>query len=157
MTTAELDAFRKNERAIFDKEVAVAAEPKLLLLLSHLYVEHLLERYIKTKMKLTFGLFGSNGLTFEKKICLAQSLGGLTAQRVDGIRKLNALRNLCVHRFKYQVGANEINDLARTFGSGYRLMKAKAGENSDDLLVASLHRLCGSLAGTVVVAEKNRL
>jgi hypothetical protein len=156
MTPAELETIRKNEKAVFDQEVAVTEEPKLRLLLSHLYVEHLLERYIDTKVKSTIGLFGDNGLTFEKKVCLAQSLGGLPSQRVDGIRKLNALRNRCVHKFKYQAGAEQIDDLARTFGNAYKPMKAKASGNHDSLLLASLARLCGSLAFTVVEAEHKR-
>jgi hypothetical protein len=39
-------------------------------------MEHLLEQYISTKLKMTNRLFGQNGLTFEKKICLAESCGG---------------------------------------------------------------------------------
>jgi hypothetical protein len=156
MTPAELEEIRKAEKVLFDQEVAVTQEPKLRLLLSHLYVEHLLERYIETKVKSTAGLFGRNGLTFEKKICLAQSLGGLPPQRVAAIRKLNDLRNSCVHKFKYQPGTEKIDDLSRTFGKSYKSMKAKASGNQDRLLLASLDRLCGSLLRAVVEAEHER-
>jgi hypothetical protein len=153
MTPTELEETRKVEGTLFKNEVAVTEEPKLRLLLSHLYVEHLLERFIGSKLKSINGLFGHNGLTFEKKVCLAQSIGVLSDQRVDAIRTLNALRNSCVHEFRYQPVPSQIDKLARTFGRSYKPMKAKAGGNLNKLLFFSLDRLCGSLLRAVVEAE----
>lgn len=79
MSPDKLEILRKKEYAIYEQEVGKANDPKLYVLLAHLYIEHLLERYIDTKLKKTDCLCGKHGLTFEKKVCLAQSFGGLNA------------------------------------------------------------------------------
>lgn len=56
----------------------------------------------------------------------------------------------------YQLGTEQIDELARMFGKSYKPMKAKASGNHDSLLLASLNRLCGSLAFAVVNAEYKR-
>lgn len=87
---------KEQEFAIYDQEVGNANDPKLSVLLSHLYVEHLLERYLNTKLKASDGLFNKSGLTFENKLSLVQAFGEIDDQLADGIRKLNGLRNDCV-------------------------------------------------------------
>ena len=47
---------KEQEFAIYDQEVGNANDPKLSVLLSHLYVEHLLERYLNTKLKASDGV-----------------------------------------------------------------------------------------------------
>lgn len=155
MSHDELEILKEKDYAIYKQEVASAIEPKLYLLLAHLYIEHLLERYIGTKLKTTDGLFGQNGLAFEKKICLAQSFGGLNAQRIDGIRKLNDLRNDCVHKFKHQPTEKQIDDLGRTFGKSCEKIKIKYAKNQDSLLRAYCDRLCGAVLRVVLEAEND--
>ena len=151
----ELEVLKEKDYAIYKQEVASAIEPKLHLLLAHLYIEHLLERYISTKLKTTNGLFGQNGLPFEKKVCLAQSFGGLNAQRIDGIRKLNDLRNDCVHKFKHQPTEKQIDDFGRTFGKWYGEIKIKYAQNQDALIRACCNRLAGAVLRVVLEAEND--
>lgn len=153
MTDDELEILKTKEFAIYKAEVQGSIESKLYLLNAHLYIEHLLERYIVTKLKMTKGLFGQNGLTFEKKICLAQSFGGLNAQRIGGLRKLNDLRNDCVHRFKHQPTREQIDDLGRTFGKAYTEISRKHAKHQDVLLRACCDRLCGGMLRVVLEAE----
>ena len=153
MSLDELETLLKKEYAIYEEEVAKANDPTLRVLLTHLYIEHLLERYIDTKLKKTDGLFGKHGLTFEKKVCLAQSFGELTAQRIDGIHKLNDLRNDCVHKFKHQPTEKQIDDFGRTFGKGYKETKRRCSEDQGSLLRAYCARLCGAVLRVVLVAE----
>lgn len=154
MNLDEFEVLKKKEFAIYREEVISAIEAKLHLVLAHLYIEHLLERHICTKLKTTKGLFGQNGLTFDKKVSLAEACGGLDAQRIDGIRKLNALRNDCVHRFRHQPTKKQITDLGRTLGKGYEeIMKSKHAKNNDSLLRACCDRLCGGILSVVLKAE----
>lgn len=155
MSHDELDILKEKDYAIYKEEVASAIEPKLHLLLAHLYIEHLLERYIGTKLETTNGLFGQNGLTFEKKVCLARSFEGLNAQRFDGIRKLNNLRNDCVHKFKHQPTEKQIDDLGRTFGASYEKIKSKHAKSQDSLLRAYCEFLCGAVLRVVRDAEND--
>ena len=155
MSHDELEILKTKEFAVYKKEVASTKEPKLYLLLAHLYIEHLLERYIGTKLKTTKGLIGQNGLTFEKKVCLAESFGGLNPQCIDGIRKLNDLRNNCVHKFKHQPTEKQIDDLGRTFGKNHNEIKHKHSRSRDSLLRAYCARLCGAVVRVVLEAENH--
>ncbi len=51
MTPKQVTSAYKQELALFMQEVSPAKDPKLFILFVHLYVEHLLERYISAKLK----------------------------------------------------------------------------------------------------------
>lgn len=148
MTQDELEILMEKEFALYKEEVGNAIEAKMHIVLAHLYMEHLLERYISTKLKTTNRLFGQNGLTFEKKICLAASCGGLNPQHIDGARKLNDLRNDCVHKFKHQPTAKQIHDFGRTLGKGYNEVIKRRSKNTD---LSLLRLFCARLFGAMIV------
>lgn len=127
MTPGQLEEIRARELALYIEEVAAATDPKLHILIVHLYVEHLLERILSTKLKSTKALFGKNGLGFDKKVLLVEALGGLSPQRLDSIRKLNGLRNDCAHKFKYHPNAAELEEFGRTLGKPYAAIKSASG------------------------------
>jgi hypothetical protein len=153
MTPAQLEETLEREFAIYKDEVAAASDPKLHILIVHLYVEHLLERYLATRLKTTKTLFGKNGLTFEKKALLVEALGGLTPQRIDSVRKLNALRNDCAHKFKYHPSATGLDEFGRTLGKPYTAIKAKYGSDHNGCMRYVCARLSGELLRLVVSAE----
>lgn len=153
MNPEKLEALKKREQAIYKQEISRGNELKLRVLHDHLYIEHLLERYISTKLRTTDGLFGQNGLTFEKKLCLAKSFQGLNSESVDSIRKLNKLRNDLVHKFKHQPTEAEIDDFGRTFGKAYKEMKGSLVKERHSLLERFCDRLCGQMCCIVVDAE----
>ena len=153
MSPEQLKEIREREFAIYKQEVSAAADPKLHILLVHLYVEHLLERYLSAKLKTTTGLVGKNGLTFEKKARLVASMGGLSAQRIDSVLKLNGLRNDCAHSFRYQPTVEELEAFGRTLGKAYTALKQQAGGNHNSCMRACCARLCGELLRIVVNVE----
>jgi hypothetical protein len=144
---------KEQEFAIYDQEVGNANDPKLSVLLSHLYVEHLLERYLNTKLKASDGLFNKSGLTFENKLSLVQAFGEIDDQLADGIRKLNGLRNDCVHKFKHQPSQKQIDDFGRTFGKAYKEIKSKYPNDKHHCLGAFIARLCGEALTLALFAE----
>lgn len=85
MTPEDFDVIRTREKSLYDAEVAVAVEPKLHILLVHLYIEHPLERLLTANLKSTKRLFGKNRLSFEKKLLIVEAIGTLKPQRIDGI------------------------------------------------------------------------
>lgn len=155
MTLAQHEEIKKREFAIYNAEVAVATDPKLHILIVHLYVEHLLERLLATKLKSTRALFGKNGFSFEKKVLLVEALGGLNAQRLDSVRKLNALRNACAHKFKYHPSAAELEEFGRTLGKPFAVIKTKNGSNQNACMREVCARLSGALLRIVVDAEND--
>lgn len=153
MTPEQLEAIKKNEFATYKREVSSAIEPKLYILLVHLYIEHLLERFLAANLKKTDGLFGKNGLTFDKKVLLVEAMGGLHAQLVDGIKKLNAIRNNCAHTFKYNPTKDELDEFGHTLGKTYTDMKRKNENDHDRRMRTTCAHLCGKLLRAVVNAE----
>lgn len=150
---------QEEEEKLFEEEVTNAANssPKLAILLSHLYVEHLLERLIKTHLQKTDDLFGQNGLSFARKLDLAAAFGSLPEDLINGIKKLNKIRNSCAHLFKYQPTQKEIEELGRTLGKGYTKIKSEYPDDNNYWLGAILPRLCGKLAAVVFLIEKERI
>lgn len=156
MTHEQREAIWKKEFAIYKSEVSSAIEPKLYILLVHLYIEHLLERFLTANLKKTDGLFGKNGLTFDKKVLLVEAMGGLNAQCLDGLKKLNVIRNNCAHTFKYNPTQGEIEEFGRTLGKTYTDMKQKKGNDPGRCMRDVCAHLCGRLLRAVIDAEHNR-
>ena len=157
MTPMQLDEIRARELAIYMEEVAAAIDPKLHILIVHLYVEHLLERLLATKLKSTKVLFGKNGLGFDKKVLLVEALGGLTPQRLDSVRKLNALRNDCAHKFKYHPNAAELQVFGSTLGRSYAAIKRASGTDHNACMRLVCASLSGDLLRQVVDAENDAI
>jgi hypothetical protein len=153
MTPDQLKAIYKDEFSVYRREVSSALDAKLHILVVHLYVEHLLERLLSVNLKKTDHLFGKNGLSFEKKLLLVESMSSLNAQRIDGIRKLNTIRNDCVHKFMYNPTETELDEFGRTLGKPYADIKRKYGKNIDGRTRAACAFLCGQVLRTVVDAE----
>ena len=124
------------------------------ILLTHVYFEFLLERYISTKLKSTKRLFGKRGLSFMHKLNLAVSFGELDEQFYDGIKKINDIRNDMAHKFQHQVSEESITNLARTLGKKYSEIKKKS-KDSREILDRSLDFMIGRFSGFVDQAEKN--
>lgn len=153
MTPELLEAIRKDEFSVYKREVGSALEARLHILVVHLYIEHLLERLLSVNLKKTDRLFGKNGLSFEKKLLLVESMSALNAQRIDGIRKLNAIRNDCAHKFMYNPTKAELDEFGCTLGKPYAHLKRKYGNNIDGRTRAVCARLCGHVLRTVIDAE----
>jgi hypothetical protein len=150
MTPAQHEEIKEREFAIYNEEVETATDPKLHILIVHLYVEHLLERLLATKLKSTRALFGKNGFGFEKKVLLVEALGALSVQRLDSVRKLNALRNDCAHRFKYHPSATELEEFGRPLGKPYAAIKAKNGSNHNKCM----RQVCARLSGESIFQSR---
>jgi hypothetical protein len=155
MTPKRTTSAHKQESALFKREVISAEDPKLFILLVHLYVEHLLERYLNAKLKTTKKLFGKNGLSFEKKLLLIEAMGGFTTQRIDSIRKLNSLRNDCVHRFKYQPTHAELESFGRTLGKHYAKIQQKVGKDHNKCMRQVCAYFCGVLTKEILQAKNH--
>ena len=153
MTPEQISASNAKELALYKQEVSAAKDPKLHILIVHLYIEHLLERYLTAQLKTTKRLFGKNGLGFEKKLLMIEAMGGFSPQQIDSIRKLNALRNDCAHQFKYQPSNAELEAFGRTLGKAYSAIKLKAGDDQNKCMRSACAHLCGKLAKAVVTVE----
>ena len=125
------------------------------ILLTHIYIENLLERYISTKVKKANKLFGKNGLSFIQKLNLVAAYGELTNQEYDSINKLNILRNNYAHEFEYEMEPKILEDLGRTIGKNYKDFTDVCSDN-DILLCRVLSYISGTISRLAADAENGK-
>ncbi len=126
------------------------------ILLTHLYLEHLLERCIDSRVAQSKRLFGKDGLSFIQKLNLLSSFGHLDEQLYDGMKKINKIRNGMAHEFGFKVSPKSIEDLGRTLGKGYSDIKNNSKPDEEAIFPRILSRLCGKMARFASDAENGQ-
>lgn len=145
-------AFDK-ELEVFEAEIGKSTDSVYGVLIAHLYVEHLLERYIKTKIKRDSGLFGKEGLSFSDKLKLTQAYGELQSQLVDALSKLNSLRNDCAHRFGYKIEEDKVKNFGRTLGKDYKRIISAYPNAEVGGIAPIVWNICGQVLRVTLEAE----
>lgn len=125
------------------------------ILLTQLYLEHLLERYIDSKVSKAKQLFGRDGLSFTQKVNLAYAFSEMDEQLCDSLRKVNKLRNDIAHRMGFDIDQKTIDDLGRTLGKHYSEIKKNA-TSKDEILPRILARLSGVMARKARDSESSK-
>ena len=115
------------------------------ILLTHLYMERLLERYINSKVSKSKRLFGKNGLSFIQKLNLAYAFNEFDDQLYESLNKVNKLRNDIAHQVGFDIDQEQVENLGRTLGKRYAEIK-KNVSSEDKILQSVLSRLTGMLA-----------
>lgn len=143
----------KSDLALFESEINKAADSIYGTLIAHLYVEHLLDRYLIVKVPNEPNLFGEHGLSFANKIKLVRGLGGFNPQLLDSISKLNSIRNNCAHVFGHQISEEDVENLGRTLGKDYKKIVEKHPESEVGALAPIVWRICGRMLKATLEAE----
>ena len=141
------------ELAIWEAEVSKASDSIYGVLISHLYVEHLLDRYLKSKLAKDAGLFGKNGLSFANKLKLAKALGEIDDQLLDSLRKLNDIRNHCAHVFGHKISKEAVETYGQTLGKDYKRIIKKYPDAGTHGIGPITSFVCGKLLSLVLNAE----
>lgn len=121
------------------------------ILITHLYVEHLVERYIKCKLSHPEALLQSRNFSFFHKLNLIESFGEIDNTLLAAMRNLNSLRNSCVHTFQYEVEEQRIQELGQRMG--YSRSEIELQKKPYHGLESLLDELAGSVAATVCSIE----
>lgn len=145
----------RNELAIFELEISKASDSIYGTLIAHLYVEHLLDRYLKIKIPNEAALFGEHGFSFSNKLNLIKGLGGFNSELHDSLLKLNLIRNNCAHKFGYQVSKNEVQNLKNTLGKDYKRIIKEYPEAEVGAIAPILWNICGQLLYITLEVESN--
>jgi hypothetical protein len=148
------DSTLAKEIAIFEKEIAKASDSIYGTLIAHLYVEHLLDRYLKTKVPVESELFGENGFSFRNKLKLVKGLGGFNLELLDSLTKLNSIRNNCAHSFGYQITEKEVANLKNALGKDYKRILKEYPEAEIGAIAPIIWNICGQLLSVTLEAEK---
>jgi hypothetical protein len=141
------------EIAIWESEIAKATDSIYGTLISHLYIEHLLDRYLKEKLPNEVGLTGKNGLSFSNKLKVVKSLGNIDPQLADALSKLNDIRNNCAHVFGHQVSAKEVEKYGKTLGKDYKRIINKYPDSGTHGIAPITWHVCGMLLSLVAEVE----
>lgn len=148
-----IEETRDKELSIFEKEIGKASDSIYGVLIAHLYIEHLLDRYLKTKVKTAVGLFGKDGLSFNNKLKLVKGFGELDPQLIDSISKLNSIRNNCAHLFGHQITNKEVEALGKTLGKNYKKIKEKYPDAKVGAIMPIIWNVCGQVLPYTLRAE----
>jgi hypothetical protein len=147
---------RDIEIAIWEEAIGKASDSIYGVLVSHLYVEHLLNRYLRAKLAKDEGLLGKNGLSFANKLKLTKSLGEIDNQLADSLSKLNEIRNDCAHIFGHQISEEAVDRYGRTLGSDYKRITSAYPNACTHGIAPITSYVCGGLLSLVLNAEGYR-
>ena len=143
----------QDELAIFEAEIGKATDSIYGTLIAHLYVEHLLDRYLKTKIPHEAMLFGERGLSFTSKLKLVKGFGEFESQLLDSLSKLNSIRNDCAHVFGHQISDAKIESLGRTLGKDYKRILTEYPEAEIGAIAPIVWNICGRVLRATLEAE----
>lgn len=143
----------KEEMDIFFKEIGRAADSKYGILISHLYVESLLERYIQAKLPKKEFLAGKNGLGFNDKLNLVCAFGEIDPQLSDSLRKLTSIRNNCAHVFAHEIADDEVEAYGRTLGKDYKRLLNDYPSAEKGGIAPISYFVCGQVLAQILAAE----
>ena len=143
------------ELAVFEAQISKASDSTYGTLIAHLYVEHLLDRYLKTKIQNEPELFGENGLSFSNKLKLVKGLGNFNLELLDSLSKLNLIRNNCAHKFGYQITDKEVANLKNALGKNYKRILREYPEAEVGAIAPIVWNICGQFLAVTLEAESN--
>jgi len=148
-----IDEQLQTELAIFEAAIGKASDSIYGALIGHLYVEHLLDRYLKTKLPNEAKLFSENGLSFTNKLKLATGFGEIDPQLLDSLAKLNAIRNKCAHVFGHQIAQKQVEALGSTLGKDYKRILGEYPEAEVGAIAPIIWAICGRVLRVALEAE----
>ena len=151
-----IDKARDKELAIFEKEISKARDSVYGILISHLFIDHLLDRYILASTVKDVGFTGKHGLSFAQKVKLVSAMSDINPQLVDSLNKLNEIRNDCAHEFGHEISLEKIEKLGRTLGKDYkRILEVYPGIETDVVAPISWN-ICGQMVHATLWQEGHR-
>lgn len=143
----------QGELAIFEAEICKATDSIYGTLIAHLYLEHLLNRYLKIKIPHEAKLFGERGLSFANKLKLIKGFGEFEPQLLESLSKLNSIRNDCAHVFGHQISNDQVEALGRTLGNDYKKIRTNYPEAEVGAIAPIVWNICGRVLRTTLEAE----
>lgn len=152
-----VDKLLQSELAKFEAEIGKATDSIYGILIAHLYVEHLLNRYLKIKIPHEAKLFGERGLSFTNKLKLVKGFGEFDLQLLDSLSKLNSIRNDCAHIFGHQISDSKIEALGKTLGKDYERILTEYPEAEVGAIAPIVWRICGQVLRATLEAEHSKM
>lgn len=143
----------EKELSVWEKAIEKATDSIYGVLISHLYTEYLIDRYLKSKLPKDNGLTGKNGLSYSNKLKLVISLGEIDDQLADSLKKLNDIRNNCAHVFGHEITEKEVEKYGRTIGKDFKRITEQYPDVGTHGIAPITYFIVGQLISLVAQAE----
>ena len=148
-----LEEIRDIECKKLTAQIRKVGSSQYVILVCHLYIDHLLDRYILASTKNDVGFTGKNGLSFNNKLRMLHAIDGIDPQLKDGLEKLNKIRNDLVHEFGHELPNSKIEELGRTLGKDYNDIATSTQGGYEEILIKVGVFICGQLGFYTFTAE----
>ncbi|ELB2259679.1 hypothetical protein QNZ79_004600 [Vibrio parahaemolyticus] len=136
-----LDKFKESIKPTLE------AEPIMVVLRTHLFIESMLEEIISNKIKKSEKLLGTSSFTFHHKLLLVEGFDILPDNIVSSISQLNKLRNQCAHNLNVDITFDQIVKLGSPLGKRFTDVRKEHGDHVLVCLFTITTYLTGYLAG----------
>jgi hypothetical protein len=151
-----IEEARDKELEIFEREISKAKDSVYGILICHLFVDHLLDRFILASTTKDVGFTGKRGLSFSQKVKLVSAISDINPQLVDSLNKLNNIRNDCAHEFGHEIPLEKIEKLGQTLGSDYKRIFEENPSIGIGLITPISWNICGQMIHATLWQEGYR-
>jgi hypothetical protein len=140
----------RDSRALADTLTA-GDDPALgPLLRFHLLAEQLFHRLFLSSFRHAKNL---ENFRFAQKLSVVTALGIVPDQAIEGMRRVNALRNRCAHVHAHRIDVLDLDRIGECMGSAYHQFKALHGDDLKVLTIWTLSKLYEPFLTAVLTAE----
>jgi hypothetical protein len=151
------DQILQSEIEEFNDYLSSVNDDRYEVLLVHLYIENIFDKYIDLKLEDPTHVTSSKKFGFAQKFALVLAFGKIDDQLRDGISKINKLRNKLAHDYKYEISESDVNEMGRTLGSKFNDIKSAGGNLISNILASITAKLAGLvLAENVNINSQSR-
>lgn len=153
--TRDLDEINAEILRSLDESLSHIKNPVHLILHAHLYIEHLLGRFITSELPDGKLIINKGYLSFKQKTLLAGSFTIIDPQVIDCVLKLNKLRNNLAHEFNHVVTDEEVELFGRPLGEDYSDIKESANGCLLKKLFLTIHFVASCIATNTYISENS--
>ena len=145
------DQILQSEIEEFNDYLSSVADDRYEVLLVHLYIENIFDKYINLKLVEPIHVTSSNKFGFAQKFELVLAFGKIDDQLKDGVSKINKLRNNLAHDYKYEISKDDVDKMGQTLGKKFKHIESAGGNLISNILAA----ITAKLAGLVLAESVN--
>jgi hypothetical protein len=135
---------------------AVSGEELTIILQVHLLTEYFLEKIIALTLPYGDRLLSDSRFSYAQKLALVRSFGTLREDLYYGLKKLNDIRNKCVHVRNRQITQEDLEAIGQCLGDNYREVLERKNEEFRYRLLQVFSMLSAGLSAIIDALENKR-
>lgn len=120
------------------------------LLRFHLLAEQLFHRLFLSSFRHAKHL---EDFRFAQKLSIVRALGVVPDQAIEGMRRVNTLRNRCAHVHAHRIDVTDVDHIGESIGSAYQQLKAVHSADLKVLTILTLSKLYEPFLAAALTSE----